>query len=595
MQTPGIGVSSAPVCIIEIETASHPMTASAPVSSSSTQGAGPALQERMELFARVLSVITVIAFLLGLVGDLAGGNVSRLSTPLYGTNVGGTLLMVGFWAVCRFVKLEPRNLLRLETVVLILSSAIFGFGGRYLNESVLNDMAGDIPWRTTAASSLVAGLIQHYMSLTVAISLTQAMTLRAAIVPSSARRTLWLTAAVGLPVVLINGIGLCPFHADFAIRQITRPHEGFVIAVIVVIWWAFTTLVCVVISRVIYALRIEVRQARQLGQYTLEEKLGAGGMGEVYRASHAMLRRPTAVKLLPPDRAEPAALARFEREVQLTSQLSHPNTITLFDYGRTPDGIFYYAMELLDGATLGDIVEAEGPLPSERVIHVLRMVAGSLSEAHQLGLVHRDIKPANIMLCERGGEPDIAKVLDFGLVKPVHAETDSSLTQANAITGTPLYMSPESISSPDTMDGRSDLYSLGAVGYFMLTGKHLFEARTVIEICGHHLHTRPVPPSERINTPIAPDLEQIVLRCLEKDPAQRPQSAAELRAALDRCRDAEAWTSQRACAWWRGAGDRLRSRKTTVPMALGSTLAVAHDQLGPAGKPGGGATTLPAA
>lgn len=548
----------------------------------------------MELFARVLLLISLIAFVCQALGDVAGGNARRFGTALYGTYAIYGAILGGFWIACRFAPLAPRALLRLEAFVLIVSTSLFAISGRYLNENVLADIAAGISWRDTPAATLVAGLMQHYMSITIAMSLTQAMLLRAAIVPSSARRTLWLTALVGMPIIIVNGLGLVPVQADLALRQLTRPPEYVVIAVILAIWWAFTTVVCVVTSRVIYALRIEVRAARQLGQYTLEEKLGSGGMGEVYRASHAMMRRPTAIKLLPPDRAEPAALARFEREVQLTSQLSHPNTITLFDYGRTPDGVFYYAMELLDGATVDDIVEADGPQPSERVIHVLRMVAGSLSEAHELGLVHRDVKPANIMLCDRGGEPDIAKVLDFGLVKPTGSQADLALTQAGSITGTPLYMSPESLSSPDTMDARSDLYSVGAVGYFMLTGRQLFEGKSLIEICGHHLHTPPVPPSQRIGKPIDADLERLVLQCLEKNPARRPQSAAELRAALDRCANAFAWTPERARAWWRDVGERLRSRKAPpVPMALGTTIAVATDHLGSVSQARDG-DTLPA-
>jgi len=204
---------------------------------------------------------------------------------------------------------------------------------------------------------------------------------------------------------------------------------------------------------------------RRLGQYTLERKIGAGGMGIVYRASHAMLRRPTAIKLLPPDRAGEASIARFEREVQMTAQLSHPNTVAIYDYGRTPEGVFYYAMEYLDGINLEDLVRTYGAQPAGRVLAILDQVCGALAEAHERGLVHRDIKPANIILTERGGEPDVAKVVDFGLVKPIVTD-DPRLTMSmpGVMTGTPLYLSPESLTSPESGDPRSDLYALGAVG-----------------------------------------------------------------------------------------------------------------------------------
>jgi serine/threonine protein kinase len=303
-------------------------------------------------------------------------------------------------------------------------------------------------------------------------------------------------------------------------------------------------------SFVIYGLREEIRQAHRLGQYTLEEKLGEGGMGTVYRASHAMLRRPTAVKLLPPDKAGEVALQRFEREVQLTASLSHPNTISVFDYGRTPDGIFYYAMEYLDGTNLHDLVKEDGPQPPGRVVHILGQVASALVEAHGVGLIHRDVKPENVILCERGGVPDVAKVVDFGLVKDLEPGADTRLTQANVVQGTPLYLSPEAISDPDAVDARSDLYSLGAVGYYLLTGTPVFSGRTLVEVCSHHLHTPPDPPSARVDTPIPADLEELILACLEKDPARRPFAAAVLRDALRSLAVAPEWTDKTAREWW---------------------------------------------
>jgi len=291
-------------------------------------------------------------------------------------------------------------------------------------------------------------------------------------------------------------------------------------------------------------------QAKELGQYQLEEKLGEGGMGVVYRGRHRMLRRPTAIKLLHPDKTTDDAIARFEREVQLSCQLNHPNTIAIYDYGRTPEGIFFYAMEYLDGINLDALIVRHGPQAEGRVIHILRQVCGSLAEAHEVGLVHRDIKPANIVVGRRGGEGDVAKVLDFGLVKAVDAKKESALTSAGSIIGTPLYMSPEAIESPDRVDGRSDLYSAAAVGYFLLTGGPPFEGKSVIEICMHHSRTPPTPPSQRLKQPVSADLEAALLKGLAKNPQERFQSAREFAEALAKCVKAATWTSREADAWW---------------------------------------------
>jgi serine/threonine-protein kinase len=300
-------------------------------------------------------------------------------------------------------------------------------------------------------------------------------------------------------------------------------------------------------------------------------------MGSVYRARHAMLRRPTAIKLVPPEKASASALARFEREVQLTASLSHPNTVSVFDYGHTPDGIFYYAMEYLEGTDLDALVRADGPQPPARVAHVLRQVASALVEAHGIGLIHRDIKPENIILCERGGIPDVAKVVDFGLVRDLEPASGARLTQTNVIHGTPLYLSPEAIQAPDAVDARSDLYGLGAVGYFLVTGTHVFGGATTVEVCSHHLHSRPQPPSERLVRPVPAGLERLLLACLEKDPAQRPRSAAALRDALRDLDDIGRWGETEAREWWdrwrRGRPERPRDLTTratrTLDVALG--------------------------
>jgi eukaryotic-like serine/threonine-protein kinase len=291
-------------------------------------------------------------------------------------------------------------------------------------------------------------------------------------------------------------------------------------------------------------------EAQQIGQYQLEQKLGAGGMGVVYRGRHAMLRRPTAIKMLDVDRVNEASIERFEREVQITSQLNHPNTVAIYDYGRTPEGVFYYAMEYLDGIDLQSLVEQYGPQSMPRVIHILQQICGSLYEAHSLWLVHRDIKPANIMLTRRGGEPDVVKVLDFGLVKALDDEKHAARTHQNSLTGTPLYMSPEAIQLPNSVDARSDLYAVGAVGYFLLTGQPVFQAESVVDLCQMHVAAMPTPPSQRTRSPIADELENALLACLEKSRAKRPQTARELAQRLARCVEAAAWSVDEADAWW---------------------------------------------
>jgi len=363
--------------------------------------------------------------------------------------------------------------------------------------------------------------------------------LRALIVPSTVKRTLLCGVLMCGPTLV--GVALSSHRFDNqSLSWITMLGFG-------VNWSIIALIFSGVASAVLYGLRREVRDARRLGQYTLGEKLGEGGMGVVYRASHAMLRRPTAIKLLA-DGGD-ASLARFEQEVQLLAGLNHPNIVTVHDYGRTADGSFYFAMELLEGMDLEKLVASDGPQPPERVIHIIRQVARGLDEAHGIGLVHRDVKPANVFACRHWGEPDAVKVLDFGLAKN-NAGPSMAVTAQNAVLGTPLYICPEALKNGDLVDVRSDIYSLGAVAYYMLTAEPVFDGGSTVEVCAKHLHATPVPPSERLGRAVPADLEALVLRCLAKSPGDRYSSAAELERALAACAAAGEWSTDRARAWW---------------------------------------------
>jgi eukaryotic-like serine/threonine-protein kinase len=295
-------------------------------------------------------------------------------------------------------------------------------------------------------------------------------------------------------------------------------------------------------------LRKSALELRQLGQYVLVQEIGRGASGMVYRARHTLLRRPVAIKLLSPELTNQNTIAHFEREVQMTSQLTHPNTVAIYDYGRTPEGLFYYAMEFLSGIDLDQLVRQFGPQPEGRVVFILRQICGSLAEAHRIGLIHRDIKPANVVLSRRGGLCDVVKVLDFGLVKSTHGTQDHTATRT--IVGTPHFMSPEAVQKPDAADARSDLYSLGAVGYWLLTGKTVFDADQLEPLLAQQVSQLPQRPGERLGRPCSADLEGVLLQCLEKSPDQRPKSAEALDRALAGCAAASAWTTAEAEHWW---------------------------------------------
>jgi serine/threonine protein kinase len=328
-------------------------------------------------------------------------------------------------------------------------------------------------------------------------------------------------------------------------------------------------------SQIIYGLRRQVSEAMQLGQYTLGKEIGRGGMGAVYHAHHAMLRRPTAVKLLLPDKVGTAdTLDRFEREVQSMSQLTHPNTVAVYDYGRNHDGVLYYAMEYLDGINLEELVHIYGPQPAARIAWILEQVCGALSEAHAKGFTHRDIKPANIILCERGGMADVAKVVDFGLVKEITGSTGAS---TQVIIGTPHYIAPEAVNDPSLVGTPADIYAVGAVAYFMVTGKRVFDGKTAVDVCVQHVTATPVRPSEVAEQPVPAELEEIILRCLAKSPAERP-TAVELAKVLRALPRAGAWSDDDAARWWKDFHKRAPITPDTSTPTI--TLSVDLDHRG---------------
>jgi len=272
-------------------------------------------------------------------------------------------------------------------------------------------------------------------------------------------------------------------------------------------------------------------------------------MSRVYLARHALLKRPTAVKVLKTAIANDEVVTRFEREVQLTSQLTHPNTIEIYDYGRTRDGTFYYAMEYLEGISLETMVRQHGPLPVSRAIHALRQVCGSLKEAHARGFVHRDVKPQNLMLCMRGGVYDVMKVLDFGLVKEMHNPHTRDITQYAKVLGTPLYMAPERLRNPADADARADIYALGAVTFFIITGRHVFEANTDHDLV-YQILNNPAPSLLAAGADVPEVLDSLVTRCLAKDREDRPATIEEVEAVLNEAARQRPWREEDAKAWW---------------------------------------------
>jgi hypothetical protein len=478
--------------------------------------------ERLALFAQIACLASSGFLVMRVVlNALANRDVTRTTPfdPFSFFHLAATAVLFLIWMLAGSRALTERGLRRLDAVGTIATGLCYALMERTM----------PVSWRPDQLVLLIMNAV---------------LLGRAALVPSEPRRTAWISAA---SVVAIPSVTFFLFRED---RNASRELLVGALVTQATLWAAFTVVLAILISNVTFHLRRSIARARRLGQYRLIEKIGEGGMGVVYRAEHEMLRRPTAIKLLLPGKAGERDLRRFEREAQLTARLTNPHTVSVYDFGRTPEGAFYYVMEFLDGIDLERLVHDGGPMPPGRVVHVLKQVCEALAEAHGIGLIHRDIKPANILLSESGGISDVAKVLDFGLVKEVNESDAAKLTRDNVFAGTLHYLAPETIQAPGSPDPRSDLYALGAVAYYLLTGHPVFDGSPV-QVIHSHLQIAPEPPSVRLGRPVPAKLERTVLDCLEKDPNRRPDSAQALMDRLDACDDVEPWAAEEARRWWR--------------------------------------------
>jgi serine/threonine-protein kinase len=503
------------------------------------RGAGPQPTKEIEVLLRtrlrIATLINLGAAAIALPSTLALGHPTERQLMLA---VGGPVIALTAVLAWLLWRKEPLSLRTLRAIELFFFSSLTGFLGVLTLGGVLHDIL--LSWVSRGA----AGIQEGVRSL--ALPWFSVMILYGTFIPNTWRRC----------AVVVGGIALLPLTI-FAVGGFLddRLDKGRLLIILsqMTFWLALGAALAIYGSHRIEVLRRVASAARQMGQYRLKQRLGAGGMGEVYLAEHILLRRPCALKLIRPERTGDAThLLRFEREVQATAALTHPNTVQVFDYGHAEDGTFYYAMEYLPGLNLDELVKRHGPLAPERAIHLLRQVCGALHEAHAAGLIHRDIKPSNIITCKRGGLHDVAKLLDFGLVRsPTAGDGEDNLTQEGAIAGTPAYMSPEQADGKKELDARSDIYSLGAVAYFLLTGQPPFVRPTSLQTLLAHLSDA-AAPLDQLRADVPADLQAAVLRCLEKAPARRFADAPSLDKALAACSAAGRWTEERAAAWWHG-------------------------------------------
>jgi eukaryotic-like serine/threonine-protein kinase len=507
----------------------RPREAAVAATREGTHGLSAEILSRSARRLRILALMYAFTFFMaGYVSNLifADARAMLLSSPLYwlpGVLAIAMALVVA--ALTVYANLPLTTLMNLGLVFLVLSN----FGIAIAEYTHLEHLSSESRW----------------MGLSWVAVWTPLFTV---VVPTRPAKALIATIASVSSVPLVVGWMMLSGRTPLQFTP-TRFFFAIVFPYILIVALSYAG------QRVVYALGKEATRAQELGSYRLIERLEKGGMGEVWRATHRLLARPAAIKLLQPSTLDGAdgemAMRRFEREAQVTSQLRSPHTVELWDFGVAGDGRFYYVMELLDGLNLDALVKRHGPVSAERAIVLLRQVCHSLAEAEAHGLVHRDIKPANILVCRYGGEHDFIKVLDFGIVKVTHAGSrEATVTQENVLRGTPAFIAPEQVLSAGEIDSRADIYSLGCVAYWLLTGDLVFRGDTPIAVMMHHAHTSPVPVSERSELPIPPQLDRLIMSCLEKDPARRPQSARELARRLCEIPVATPWTEERAQNWW---------------------------------------------
>jgi tRNA A-37 threonylcarbamoyl transferase component Bud32 len=499
---------------------------------------------------RVVSLLLAIGFAAFIawciVNATTGGNWEEFGS-LFWIHLGVTALLALFaWKLCGHCEMSLRALRIVEALVFGAPAIFF----------VMLD------WRQI---EVAAGSAEYPHVPTVVAGWMLLIFSYALFIPNTWQRA---AAFIGALAVAPMAVNLFAYLTNPAFNELMAAKEFHGSITAQGLYLAISAMAAIVGVQTINTLRREAFAAKQLGQYRLKKLLGVGGMGEVYLAEHQMMKRPCAVKVIRPEKAgDPQVLARFEREVRATAKLSHWNSIEIYDYGRTDDGTFYYVMEFLPGHNLGELVGEHGPLPTSRLIYLMRQICDALAEAHGHGLVHRDIKPANIYSAYRGGIFDVAKILDFGLAKPLCDATDSGLTQEGAITGSPLYMSPEQATSSEELDGRSDIYSLGALMYFMATGKAPFEYESPLKVMIAHASEDPEPP-RYLNADVPAELEEVILRSMEKRPADRFQSVRELRDALLAVPLENDWTSSMARDWWHNFGCPKRKALAIEAMEL---------------------------